>query len=61
METALEASIFLKVRHPQSEIMVRDLKSGAPTVIGWKNGWFGFSAELNLRRAVSQIQHRATF
>jgi hypothetical protein len=38
METALEASIFLKVRHPQSEIMVRDLKSGAPTVIGWKNG-----------------------
>jgi hypothetical protein len=38
METALEASRFLKVRHPQSEIMVRDLKSGAPTVIGWKNG-----------------------
>jgi hypothetical protein len=28
MATALEAGIFLKERHPQSEIMVRDLKSG---------------------------------
>jgi hypothetical protein len=45
METALEAGIFLKERHPQSEIMVRDLKSGAQTVIGWKNGK-AFSGEL---------------
>jgi hypothetical protein len=38
METALEAGIFLKERHAQSEIVVRDLKNGAQTVIGWKNG-----------------------
>jgi hypothetical protein len=33
METALEAGVFLKERHPQSEIVVRDLKSGAQTVM----------------------------
>ena len=37
-ETALEAGIFLKERHPPSEIIVRDVRSGAHTVIGWKNG-----------------------
>jgi hypothetical protein len=38
METALEAGIFLKERHPQSEIVVRDLKSGTQIVIEWRNG-----------------------
>ena len=38
LETALEAGIFLKQRHSQGEIVVRDLKSGGQTVIGWKNG-----------------------
>lgn len=38
LETALEAGIFLKEGHAQSEIVVSDLKSGAQTVIGWKNG-----------------------
>ncbi len=38
METALEAGIFLKERHPQSEIVVRDLKGGTQIVIEWKNG-----------------------
>jgi hypothetical protein len=28
METALEAGVFLKERHPRSEIVVRDLQSG---------------------------------
>src|SRR6266566_1836725 len=37
-ETALEPGVFLEERHPQSEIVARDLKSGAQTVIGWKNG-----------------------
>jgi hypothetical protein len=45
METAFEAGIFLKERHPQSEILVRDLKSGVQTVIGWRNGK-AFSGEL---------------
>jgi hypothetical protein len=45
VETALEAGIFLKERHPQSEIVVRDLKTGAQTVIGWKNGK-AFNGEL---------------
>jgi hypothetical protein len=45
MDTALEAGVFLKERHPQSEIVVRDLKSGAQTVIGWKNGK-AFSGEV---------------
>ena len=45
METALEAGIFLKERHPQSEIVVRALKSGAQTVISWKNGK-AFSGDL---------------
>ena len=45
METALDAGVFLKERRPQSEIVVRDLKSGAQTVIGWKNGK-AFSGEL---------------
>jgi acyl carrier protein len=45
VETALEAGIFLKERHPQSEIVVRDLTSGAQTVIGWKSGK-AFSGEL---------------
>jgi hypothetical protein len=45
METALEAGIFLKERHPQSEIVVRDTRNGAQTVIGWKNG-SAFSGEL---------------
>jgi hypothetical protein len=44
METALEAGVFLKECHRQSEIVVRDLKSGAETVIGWKNGK-AFSSE----------------
>jgi hypothetical protein len=38
LETALEAGIFLKERHPQSEIVVRDVKNSFQTVIGWKNG-----------------------
>jgi hypothetical protein len=37
-ETALEAGIFLKERQPQSEVMVRDMRNNAQTVIGWKNG-----------------------
>jgi hypothetical protein len=37
-ETALEAGIFLKERHPASEVVVRDLRNDARTVIGWKNG-----------------------
>jgi hypothetical protein len=37
-ETALEAGIFLKERHPQSEVVVRDVQSDTPIVIGWKNG-----------------------
>jgi hypothetical protein len=45
METALEAGVFLKERHPQSEIVVRDVKNGAQTTIGWKNGK-AFSGEL---------------
>jgi hypothetical protein len=46
METALEAGMFLKERHPQSEIVVRDLKSGTQIVIGWKNGK-AFSGDLS--------------
>jgi hypothetical protein len=46
METALEAGVFLKERHPQSEIVVRDTTNGAQTVIGWKNGK-AFSGELS--------------
>jgi hypothetical protein len=38
LETALEAGIFLKGRHPQSEIVVRDVQNSVQTVIGWKNG-----------------------
>ena len=38
LETALEAGIFLKERHTQSEIVIRDLASGGQTLIGWKNG-----------------------
>jgi hypothetical protein len=45
METALEAGMFLKERCPQSEIVVRDLKNGAQTIIGWKSGKV-FSPEL---------------
>ena len=45
METALEAGMFLKEHHPQSEIVVRDTTNGAQTVIGWKNGK-AFSGEL---------------
>jgi hypothetical protein len=37
-ETALEAGIFLKERHPASEVVVRDVRNDARTVIGWKNG-----------------------
>jgi hypothetical protein len=37
-QTALDAGIFLKERHPQSEVVVRELKSGRQTVISWKNG-----------------------
>jgi hypothetical protein len=45
LETALEAGMFLKGRQPQSEIVVRDLTSGAQTAIEWKNGK-AFSGEL---------------
>jgi hypothetical protein len=37
-EAALEAALFLKERHPPSEVVVRDLKNNVQTVIGWKNG-----------------------
>jgi hypothetical protein len=37
-ETALEAGIFLKERHPQSEVVVRDLQNNVQTVICFKNG-----------------------
>jgi hypothetical protein len=37
-ETALEAGMFLKARHPPSEVVVRDLQKNIQTVIGWKNG-----------------------
>jgi hypothetical protein len=46
MKTALEAGIFLKERHPQSEIVVRDLRSGTQIVIEWKNGK-AFSSDLS--------------
>jgi hypothetical protein len=36
-ETALEAGIFLKQRHPPSEVVVRDVRNDVQTVIGWKN------------------------
>jgi hypothetical protein len=45
METALEAGVFLKERHPQSEIVVRDMRNRAQTVIGWNSG-MAFSGEL---------------
>jgi hypothetical protein len=38
LETALEAGIFLKERQPQSEVVVRDVRSDVRIVIGWKNG-----------------------
>jgi hypothetical protein len=38
LETALDAGMFLKERHPQSEIVVRDTTSDAQAIIGWKNG-----------------------
>jgi hypothetical protein len=37
-ETALEAGIFLKERRPQSEVVVRDMRSDVRIVMGWKNG-----------------------
>ena len=37
-DTALEAGKFLKERHPQSEVVVRDVQNNAQTIIGWKNG-----------------------
>jgi hypothetical protein len=37
-QTALEAGIFLKERHPQSEVVIRDMQNDVRTVIGWKNG-----------------------
>ena len=37
-ETALEAGILLKERHPASEVVVRDVRSSGQTIIGWKNG-----------------------
>jgi hypothetical protein len=37
-EVALEAGIFLKERHPPSEVIIRDVQTGAQTIIGWKNG-----------------------
>jgi hypothetical protein len=37
-ETASEAGIFLNERQPQSEVVVRDARNNAQTVIGWKNG-----------------------
>jgi hypothetical protein len=37
-ETALEAGMFLKERHPQSEVVVRDVLNDVRTVIGWNNG-----------------------
>ena len=45
-ETALEAGIFLKERQPQSEVVVRDMRNNAQTVIGWKNG-SAFSCDPN--------------
>jgi hypothetical protein len=56
LETALDAGIFLKERHPQSEIVVRDLKSGAQSVIGWKNGK-AFSGELTSSAAPTSQSH----
>jgi hypothetical protein len=37
-DTALEAGMFLKEHHPQSEVVVRDVQNDVRTVIGWKNG-----------------------
>jgi hypothetical protein len=37
-DTALEAGKFLKERHPQSEVVVRDVQNNVQSVIGWKNG-----------------------
>jgi hypothetical protein len=56
LETALDAGIFLKERHPQSEIVVRVLKSGAHTVIGWED-WKAFSGELTSSAAPSSQSH----
>jgi hypothetical protein len=37
-DAALDAGIFLKERHPQSEVVVRDVSSDVRVVIGWTNG-----------------------
>src|ERR1700675_3624988 len=55
LETALEAGIFLKERHPQSEIVVRDVKNSFQTVIGWKNGTAFRSDAISAPAAVSHV------
>jgi hypothetical protein len=45
LKAALEAGIFLKERHPTSEIVVRDARTNVQTVIGWKNG-LAFSSDV---------------
>jgi hypothetical protein len=37
-ETALEAGMLLRKREPASEVVVRDVRNEARTVIGWRNG-----------------------
>jgi hypothetical protein len=44
-ERALEAGMFLKEGHPQSDVVVRDVRNDAWTVFGWKNG-SGFSNDV---------------
>jgi hypothetical protein len=34
----LDAAMFLKDRHRQSEVSVNDLRTNVSTVIGWNNG-----------------------
>jgi hypothetical protein len=58
-ETALEAGIFLKERHPASEVVVRDVSSDVRTVIGWKNG-SGFKSEISLPPSGPEFKNNST-
>jgi hypothetical protein len=35
---AIEAGKYLKERHPNSEVMVRDIRDNSTTMIGWEKG-----------------------
>ena len=35
---AIEAGKYLKERHPNSEVIVRDIRDNSATMIGWEKG-----------------------